>query len=223
MKKLKTPNRILQKIMIAILAIFVLFNFIAPIKVQAGLGGVLLTPIRSFVRFVGDCIMQIVQDVFVGGDIKTGWLVEVDEESGEIENIETGDYYNFKISPESIFSNKIPAFDINFFNPTSNVQETQQVSGYEQIASTMIEADSVGNISLEAAQSALSTLLQSYDANAQVPTLTEVPQINDSDIVINWTSSIGESYRIRLSTQADFTAIAICGIALEKINVETIT
>lgn len=150
---MKTNFKIVQKILITLFVVILLFNFITPIKVKAvtdeeGIGGALFSPIQKFITFLGDSVIWLMQSAFLGDDssitaeigingtVDAPWWFDaltvaipglwVDIGGGYEVNDgiyttlfggNTLDLPNIRISPESIFSNKILAFDINFFDP----------------------------------------------------------------------------------------------------------
>lgn len=135
-----------QKILISILTLLMLFNFIFPTVVRAddddydGEASSLAGPIQSLIVLIGDAGMSLMQYVFVGNWDITKRVKEEEAVQDLVEKVvailvpggitavnitnffrenKYIDIPNFQISPESIFQGKIPAFDINFFNPMS--------------------------------------------------------------------------------------------------------
>lgn len=140
-------NKLLQKILLVTLTTLIVFNFIMPTVVRADddedIGGGLFTPIQSLLVGLGDSIMRLMQIAFTGSNSVTTtvkpidatdvWWLTGDSEfdwkndvNWEIINDNTKKAKvkvpTIEISPESIFSGKIPAFDINFFTPQEAVQ-----------------------------------------------------------------------------------------------------
>lgn len=104
--KFFTNKETSKRIIIAILLVMS-FNFITPnISLALGTprGGKLFEPLLQFTCFIGDLFMKAMQSIFMGyGDIKQD------------------DEFNIIYSPGVIFSNKVPALDVNFFNPMDSI------------------------------------------------------------------------------------------------------
>lgn len=85
-------------------------------------GGALFTPISQFLLAIADGVMATMQGAFIG-DEKISNLINSNsikvttpgDEEGLIRDGVTA--YSIKYSPAAIFSGKIPALDVNFFNP----------------------------------------------------------------------------------------------------------
>lgn len=69
--KIFTNKKIIQKIIIAILIVF-LFSFVVPNYSQAGFGGVLMGPIIDFFAGIGDAVMSALQFFMYDGNITVG-------------------------------------------------------------------------------------------------------------------------------------------------------
>lgn len=161
MKLLNTNIQIHKKIAIALI-IIILFNFIVPKRVEADIASEIFKPLTTIVWWVEDVIMGIIQ-VTLGGNfsVKTGTKPEqpTTEEMNDAvaghrpyvvitENYNTGwtallglhntvDYPNIQISPEEIFANKVPLFDINFISPNTTEKEQQGQNNPTHIAVIM--------------------------------------------------------------------------------------
>lgn len=115
MKKEKTNK--LSKQIICIIIVLMLCNFIVPNFTYAANdedSGTIFAPISKFITFLCDSIMQFLQNTFTS-----------------VESINQGDgTYNFQYSPAIIFSGTVPAFDINFITPNTNVKESNNYGKY---------------------------------------------------------------------------------------------
>ena len=104
-------NKKTIKNLIIIIFIITILSALVPVSVHAKTntenGGKILTPIEDFALFLGDKVMQWLQETFMSKD-----SIEVEEGKWE-----------FKYSPAIIFSGEVPAFDINFINPNTNTRE----------------------------------------------------------------------------------------------------
>ena len=142
----------ISKFIIVSFIVIILFNLIMPTCVKAeqlerhGWGGVLYDPIQTFIVFLGDSVLRILES-FLLEDGYPEFIREVDPRTstdwetfsgywsdgaaiaqdipllGSIvkflfgESVAYIDVPNIQISPGYIFANRIAAFDINFFNP----------------------------------------------------------------------------------------------------------
>jgi len=130
--KVGRKNKLLQKTLLVMLTTLILFNFIVPTVVRADEddvndGGSLANPIRSFLVWIGDSVMGLMQNIFYGSDdvVDKELTDEIVSKWGGLVTYYKYVYIpKYMISPESIFANKIPAFDINFFNPGQDVTNT---------------------------------------------------------------------------------------------------
>lgn len=164
-------NKLLQKILLVTLTTLIVFNFIMPTVVRADddedIGGGLFTPIQSLLVGLGDSIMRLMQIAFTGSDSvtttikysddameikeKAWWLTEEFDWQNQVEweiiNEKTKKAKikvpTIEISPESIFSGKIPAFDINFFSPQDS--KSYENYHYEENASKLIYISEIRN------------------------------------------------------------------------------
>ena len=144
--KNKFKNKLKQKIFIAILVTVTFMQTIFPNIVNATdtlekVGGILFEPIQQLVVGLGDSIMSLMQWAFMGD--KTVVIKEYkgyDETNILFWDRVSVDYKytpNFKISPGAIFSNQVPAFDINFFDPMDEVNNIVTADDYALILSSM--------------------------------------------------------------------------------------
>ena len=135
-----------KKLIISCIIICMSWNIISPHVILASAssatdeekGGVLFAPIQSFVVGLGDSFMELMQYALMGdkdvvykeyaGTTNSSYLLF-------FERAETDWIYipNFKISPGAIFSNQIPAFDVDFFSPMEDEEYTITDSRYENI------------------------------------------------------------------------------------------
>ena len=129
-----TNKGIVQKTVIALL-IVILTTFAVPKTVQADVGGKLMNPILNFVVVVFDGVQHLLEMAMLGEtnsfmkDIKdTGDYKAAAAEGPTIETDEFIDATFFGINsvnipvinytPEAIFSNQVPALDVNFISPS---------------------------------------------------------------------------------------------------------
>ena len=101
--KVLLKNAVIKKILIVLVMIIMVSNFIMPNYVHAAksAGENLVSGFFYLLADVGDATLKAMQSMMVGkADIKEG---------GE---------YSIKYSPGIIFSNTVPAFDINFISPS---------------------------------------------------------------------------------------------------------
>ncbi len=114
-------NKTIQKIII-ILTCLVSFNFIVPTHVSnAGLGGVLFTPIKELITICADLVMDFLQMGFTGewenvvvADILDGNYSKTNLWVGDDDKISLPD---IKLTPDAIFSDKVEILNIDFINP----------------------------------------------------------------------------------------------------------
>ena len=115
MKKVKAKNLIKQ--IICITLILMLCNFILPnytFAVKTEKGGSLMETIAQFLCFIPDSVMNILQDMFIVHE-----NIKIDD-----------DTYSIKYSPGVIFSGQVPAFDINFINPSTETKNGNNYGSY---------------------------------------------------------------------------------------------
>lgn len=90
-------------------------------------GGALFTPISQFLLAIADGVMATMQGAFIGDEKISNLInshsIKVTTPGDEVAGVEEGlirdgvTAYSIKYSPAAIFSGKIPALDVNFFNP----------------------------------------------------------------------------------------------------------
>lgn len=113
-----------KKVIATLFILILLFNLLIPNNVQASQikpdsnneeeGGTIFAPICSFITFLCDSVMQFLQNTFIS-----------------LESIDRGDgTYNFQYSPAIIFSGTVPAFDINFIKPNTDVKTDSNSGEY---------------------------------------------------------------------------------------------
>ena len=100
-----------QKKLIIMIVIIMLFNFVMPNYSLAINGGLFFKPIAQFIAHVADLIIQVFQLYFIG--------------SGEMS---IGDQYIIRYSPGIIFTGTLPAFDVNFINPSKDYKVIEVVA-----------------------------------------------------------------------------------------------
>ena len=136
----------LKKLIISCILICMSWNIIFPHVILASdssatdeeKGGVLFAPIQSFVVGLGDSFMELMQYAFMGdkdvvykeyaGTTSSSYLLFFKRAEADWIYIP-----NFKISPGAIFSNQIPAFDVDFFSPMEDEEYTITENRYENI------------------------------------------------------------------------------------------
>ena len=107
MKKLHRNK--LNKIIVLSLAVIMLCSFVMPKRITAVStenGGSAVEPLAKFLCYIPDAVNNVLQHMFV-----STMDIEI-EENDEIKE------YSILYSPKIIFSGKVPAFDINFIQPT---------------------------------------------------------------------------------------------------------
>ena len=121
------------KIISLILTFLIIFSLVSPIAIYAKregedekIGGTLFKPIAQLICGVGDCIIMVMQKMFLGY-----WDIQ-DENDSET--------YNILYSPGTIFSNKIPALNANFFGTQEEgrkVTTTYQKKDYKTVVDAL--------------------------------------------------------------------------------------
>ena len=133
--KIITNKPIIQKITIAIV-IVILTTFCIPIQSQADTGGKLLNPVVNLFAAVLDGIQWLLESTMLGKsqsfmkEVATDYAVEDVPDKGSYD-IQVSEFMDAKFwgvdainiptityTPEEIFSNKVPALDINFIKPS---------------------------------------------------------------------------------------------------------
>lgn len=132
--KIITNRKVVQKIVIAIV-IVILTTFCVPVTSHADAGGKLMNPIVTFVAALFDGVQHLLEMTMLG---KTQSFMKELAKDYEVDSPPSGDnvkevndfidatFFGFNAiniptityTPEEIFSNKVPALDINFINPT---------------------------------------------------------------------------------------------------------
>lgn len=82
-------------------------------------GGELFTPISQFILGIADGVMATMQSAFLGNEKLSNLITSnaIKKTSATDPNGNSATIYVIKYSPATIFSGKIPALDINIFNP----------------------------------------------------------------------------------------------------------
>lgn len=132
--KIITNKKIVQKIVIAIL-IVILTTFCVPIQSHADAGGKLMNPIVQFVAALFDGAQHLLEWTMLG---RTESFMDELASNHKVSSAPAGDnvkvvddfidatFFGFNAiniptityTPEEIFSNRVPALDINFINPS---------------------------------------------------------------------------------------------------------
>lgn len=130
--KIITNKKIVQKIVIAIL-IVILTTFCVPMKSYAGLGGKLMNPIVTFVAALFDGAQHLLEMTMLGRtesfmkEVAQNYRVDSEPEyTIKVEELIESKFWGLDAvniptiiyTPEEIFSNRVPALDINFINPS---------------------------------------------------------------------------------------------------------
>lgn len=130
--KFFTNKNVVQKIIIAIV-IIILMNFSVPIPVQADVGGKLMNPVVNFLTSILDGFQHLLEWAMLGETsdymkpLSSDHIVWSDEEVNvEIKDKLDGTFFGISeikmpvitYTPEAIFSNRVPALDVNFINPS---------------------------------------------------------------------------------------------------------
>ena len=144
--KFLTNQKVVQKILIALIMV-ILFSFSIPKPVQADWGGTLASPVISLVAAIADGFQHLIEWAMLGekSNFMKPWDSDtVEREEGDIPKdaasvtIEDDldgsflgwDSVNIPVityTPEEIFSNRVPALDVNFIKPS--VIETEVPEG----------------------------------------------------------------------------------------------
>ena len=114
---MKTEIKCLTKQIIYIIIILMLCNFIIPTysyAVETEEGGSLIEVIAQFLCFIPDAVINILQEMFV-----TPERIQLEDET-----------YSIKYSPGIIFSGDVPAFDINFIDPNTDIRNVNNYNSY---------------------------------------------------------------------------------------------
>ena len=119
MRKLHNKG-LINKLIMCIITAILLCNFAVPnytyAKTDPEEGGLLLKALDQFVAFLGDKVMEWLQNTFTT--------------EAPIENIDGT--YNFQYSPAIIFSGAVKAMDINFISPNDNLPELPETQHFDE-------------------------------------------------------------------------------------------
>ena len=140
--KIFTDKSVTQKIIIA-LVIVILTTFSVPTSVQADVGGKLASPVINLIVALFDGVQHLLEYAMLGEtssfmkDIGSG---DYDDTAGEV-TITTDEFIDatffglnavnvpkITYTPEAIFSNKVPALDVNFINPSIKGNDERNVA-----------------------------------------------------------------------------------------------
>lgn len=140
--KIFTDKSVTRKIIIA-LVIVILTTFSAPTAVQADVGGKLMNPILNLIVALFDGVQHLLEYAMLGEtspfmkDIGSG---DYEDTAGEV-TITTDEFIDatffglnainvpkITYTPEAIFSNKVPALDVNFINPSVQGNDERNVA-----------------------------------------------------------------------------------------------
>lgn len=140
--KIFTDKSVTQKIIIA-LVIVILTTFSVPTPVQADWGGKLMSPILNLIVALFDGVQHLLEYAMLGEtspfmkDIGSG---DYEATAGSV-TITTDEFIDatffglnainvpkITYTPEAIFSNKVPALDVNFINPSIQGNDERNVA-----------------------------------------------------------------------------------------------
>lgn len=141
--KIFTKKNVVQKIVIVLLMV-IMCNFTIPKPVQADVGGMLMSPIISFTTAIVDGIQHLLEWAMLGetadfmrdkndpeikhdGGTKVQTLAE-DDVDGSFLGLDGVNIPVISYSPEEIFSNRVPALDINFINPSVSGDDERNIA-----------------------------------------------------------------------------------------------
>ncbi len=138
-----TGKNIVQKILI-VLVIVITFNFAIPKPVNADMGGILMSPVVSLVTSLLDGIQRGLETFILGsssaimkdpdddalqdkGQGDSGIRITVDEQlDGAFLGFGDIKVAKVRYTPEEIFSNRVPALDVNFIKPSVNAKDNSR-------------------------------------------------------------------------------------------------
>ncbi len=138
-----TGKNIVQKILI-VLVIVITFNFAIPKPVNAYVGGILMNPVVSLVTSLLDGIQRGLETFILGsssaimkdpdddalqdkGQGDSGIQITVDEQlDGAFLGFGDIKVAKVRYTPEEIFSNRVPALDVNFIKPSVNAKDNSR-------------------------------------------------------------------------------------------------
>ena len=114
--KIFTNKNLIQKLIIAIVAVTLLNFCIAPMQVKAAsIGGILAKPIRDLAVTIGDALISIAQYGILGEWIDAvERAANADTDKGDDFWVNAVKYPIIQISPELIFANEIEILSIDF-------------------------------------------------------------------------------------------------------------
>ncbi len=140
--KIFTSKSVTRKMIIA-LVIVILTTFSVPTPVQADVGGKLMNPIINLIVALFDGVQHLLEYAMLGEtsnfmkDIGSG---DYEATAGEV-TITTDEFIDatffglnainvpkITYTPEAIFSNKVPALDVNFINPSIQGNDERNVA-----------------------------------------------------------------------------------------------
>lgn len=140
--KIFTDKSVTQKIIIA-LVIVILTTFSVPTSVQADVGGKLMNPVLNLIVALFDGVQHLLEYAMLGEtspfmkDIGSG---DYEATAGSV-TITTDEFIDatffglnavnvpkITYTPEAIFSNKVPALDVNFINPSIQGNDERNVA-----------------------------------------------------------------------------------------------
>ena len=121
-------NRKTIKNIVKSILIITILSMLVPVLVQAKTdtedGGGFVHPVEDFILFLGDKVMEWLQNTFVSMD-----SIEVEE-----------GIFEFKYSPAIIFSGTVPAFDINFIDQEGHKIEKNHDSYVEETVKSNLKS-----------------------------------------------------------------------------------
>lgn len=164
--KFFTNKETTKKIIIAVLLVMT-FNFISPATSQAigntPRGGKLFEPLFQLTCGIADLFLKGMQYIFMGD----GDIMEEDP------TVQGGKSFYIEYSPGAIFSNKVAALDVNFFNPGPDYQVTEEKS-----KTTELKRDTISKVNSSPTQAEIdakkNSLLSGYGYDA-----TKAKEVNN--------------------------------------------
>ena len=132
--KIITNRKVVQKIIIA-LVIVILTTFCIPIQSHADAGGKLMNPLIQLVAALFDGVQHLLEMTMLGrtesfmDELAKNYKVDSAPSGGNVKEVDDfidATFFGLNAiniptityTPEEIFSNKVPALDINFINPS---------------------------------------------------------------------------------------------------------
>lgn len=140
----KNTKKIIQKISL-MLVILILFNFTIPVTSNAGLGGkivgLITQPIKALFVIVFDSALHLVESSLIGwGPVDWNWEEAKNNNVSGAHDFETGsvEIPNIMVSPDEIFTNRVPALNANFIDPINTSKFSNNVETEDDILNGLV-------------------------------------------------------------------------------------